>query len=222
MSDDRDDKPADFSSLLGPEPTWLKCSCGVETSRVPCWDCDRAATAKADAARARGAAIASIPKRYSWAAVDAPELAARVRCQAPLTEVIRRVLGARRVIFAGPSGSGKTSLACACLRERLPHGIFMTSFRLAMARSQGALGQGEPLEVERAMAAPLLLLDEVGGENKIATSAIRDVLFAREDADLPTWITTGFTSKQLGETYGDGALRRIVEGAYVVRLGDQT
>ena len=48
---------------------------------------------------------------------------------------------------------------------------------------------------------------------------MRDVLFARHDADLPTWITTGFSSQQLAETYGDGAVRRITEGAYVVKLG---
>lgn len=218
-NDDRDDKPADFSNLLGPEPEWLTCPCGAQSMRVPCWDCDRAAMAKTDLARARGLAIASIPPRYSWAAVDAPDLAARVRCKGSLAETVARVLGARRVIFAGPSGSGKTSLACACLRQRVPHGVFMSALRLGVARSQGALGQGEPPEVAAAIAAPVLLLDEVGGEQKTATNAVRDVLFARHDLDLPTWITTGFTSKQLGETYGDGALRRLIEDAYVVRLG---
>jgi DNA replication protein DnaC len=208
-----------FSDILGPEPTWLKCACGVLTSRVPCWDCDRALTAKLDAARMRGVAIATIPKRYTWAHVDALELEARVQVHDPLAEVVKRVLGATRVIFVGPSGAGKTSLACACLRERIPHGVFMTAFRLGVARSQAALGQGEPAEVDRAMSAPLLLLDEVGGEAKTATNAVRDVLFARHDADLPTWITTGFTGQQLAETYGDGALRRIIEDAYVVKLG---
>lgn len=220
MSDDNDSRDDDvFGSILGPEPTWLRCACGVLTSRVPCWDCDRALMAKVDAARERGAAIATIPKRYVWASVDAPELAQRVKVREPLDGVVRRVLGARRVIFVGPSGAGKTSLACACLRERIPHGIFMTCFRLGVARGQSALGQGEPAVVEKAMTAPLLLLDEVGGEAKTVTNAVRDVLFARDDADLPTWITTGFTSHQLAETYGDGALRRIIEGAYVVRLG---
>ncbi len=204
---------------IGPEPEWQKCGCGETSSRVPCWDCDRAATLKLDEARARGVAIATIPKRYAWARLEAPELSARVQARDALPDVVRRILGATRVIFAGPSGSGKTSLACACLRHRLPHGVFITSFRLGVARSQAALGQGEPLDVERAMNAPLLLLDEVGGEVKTATNAVRDVLFARHDADLPTWITTGFTSRQLAETYGDGALRRIIEDAYVVRLG---
>lgn len=210
---------SEFDRLLGPEPTWLRCSCGALSARVPCWDCDRALTEKMDAARDRGAAIATIPKRYAWTHVAAPELAARVHSDVPIGALVKQVLAATRVIFIGPSGSGKTSLACACLRERIPHGIFMTCFRLGVARSQSALGQGEPAIIEKAMTTPLLLLDEVGGEAKTATNAVRDVLFARHDADLATWITTGFTSQQLAETYGDGALRRIVEDAYIVKLG---
>ncbi len=216
---DRDDDSKPFTDILGPEPEWLTCRCGAMCSRVPCWDCDRAAMEKTDAARLRGTAIATIPKRYVWARANALELPARVKTRGPVLEVVKRVLGATRVIFVGPSGSGKTSLACACLRERLPHGVFMTAFRLGIARQQAALGQGEPASVDRAINAPLLLIDELGGEAKVATNAIRDVIFARHDADMPTWITTGFTSQQIAETYGDGALRRIIEDAYVVKLG---
>lgn len=210
-----------FESLLGPEPTWRTCACGALTSRVPCWDCDRDHRALADAERARGIALATIPKRFGWAQVGHADLARRVQTREPLADVVKRVLGASRVIFVGPSGAGKTSLACACLRERVPHGLYMTAFRLGVARSQASLGQGEPAEVERAMTAPLLMLDELGGEAKTATNAVRDVLFARHDADLPTWITTGFTGKQIAETYGDGALRRIIEDAYIVKLGGE-
>lgn len=206
-----------FTDLLT-EPTWQTCDCGALTARTPCWECQRGANAKADDARERNAAIATIPKRYGWAYVTAPELAARVKVR-ELGDVVRRVLAAQRVIFVGASGSGKTSLACACLRERLPHGLFVTAFRLGVARQQGALGQGEPLVIEQALEAPLLLIDELGGEAKTATNAVRDVIFARHDAELPTWITTGFTSQQIAETYGDGALRRILEDAYVVKLG---
>ena len=123
------------------------------------------------------------------------------------------------MVFVGPSGSGKSSLACACLRRRIPHGLWLSALRLGTARIQHSAGDGEAALVARAMAVPLLLLDEVGGETKTATNAVRDVLFARHDADLPTWITTGFSSQQLAETYGDGAVRRITEGAYVVKLG---
>jgi len=97
--------------------------------------------------------------------------------------------------------------------------MFLRAFRLGVARQQAALGQGEPAIIERALTVPLLLIDELGGEAKTATNAVRDILFARHDEELPTWITTGFSSRQIAETYGDGALRRILEDAYVVRLG---
>lgn len=209
--------PTDFADLLGPEPSWLTCDCGETTNRVPCWDCARRAAEKADAERLRLAAIETIPPRYRWALSWTPEFAERVKV-ADVRAVIRKVLASDRVVFAGPSGSGKTSLACACL-PRFPGGVFVSALRLGMARQQSALGDGEAGEVERAIAAPLLLIDEVGGEAKTATNAVRDVIFARHDLDRPTWVTTGFTRAQLAETYGDGALRRMVEDAYVVRLG---
>jgi DNA replication protein DnaC len=69
------------------------------------------------------------------------------------------------------------------------------------------------------MTAPLLLLDEVGGEQKTATNAVKDVIFERMDSDLPTWITTGFRSDELLAMYGDGALRRLTENVTVLRFG---
>lgn len=220
MSDgDRDSKPEKFSSLLGPEPAWLKCTCGALTSRVPCWDCDRAMMARVDADRARAIAAGSIPSRYAWARSDSPLLGARVKLRDPVDTVVRRVLGASRVVFSGPSGAGKTSLAAACLRDRGAAGLFVSALRLGTARIQTHAGQGEAALVERAMEAPVLLIDELGGEQRTTTNAVRDVIFARHDADLTTWVTTGFRGAQLAEMYGDGMLRRLTEGAYVVALG---
>jgi len=214
---------------MGPEPQWLTCECGGLSARVPCWECDRAAMAKTDAARERALSAGSIPRRFEWAELEAPSLVERVKLRRPngdrcvqqreFVDAGQRVLAAQRVVFVGPSGSGKSSLACACLRRRIPHGLWLSALRLGTARIQHSAGDGEAALVARAMAVPLLLLDEVGGETKTATNAVRDVLFARHDADLPTWITTGFSSQQLAETYGDGAVRRITEGAYVVKLG---
>lgn len=223
MSDgDRDDKPEKFTSLLGPEPTWLTCSCGAQSMRAPCWDCDRQMAANIEASQRKAAAIATIPARYAWAHIAAPELAARVKLRdraVTLIDTIRGALAASRVVFAGPSGSGKTSLAIACLRERVPYGLFVSALKLGVARIQSSAGDGEAALVERAIAAPLLLIDEVGGEIKMATNAVRDVIFARYESDLPTWITTGFRGAQLAEMYGDGSLRRLTEDAYVVNLG---
>lgn len=216
--DDRNDKP-DFSSLLGPEPEWLTCSCGVQSARVPCWDCSRSAESRTRETEQRTLAVSTIPARFAWARLGAPELRDRVKAPSDLKALSERILASANVVFAGPSGSGKTSLAVACLRERIPHGIFVSSMRLSTARIQNRAGEGEASLVERAMTAPLVLLDEVGGEAKTSTNAVKDVIFARADADLPTWITTGFNHTQLVDMYGDGALRRMTENAMIVRFG---
>jgi hypothetical protein len=210
-----------FHDLLGPEPTWLVCPCGERTSRVPCWDCSRRLEREAERDGRWAAAEKTFPARYAWAKAGAPELAQRVKV-GDLDGVIARVLASSRAIFVGPSGAGKTSLAVACLRERLPDCMFVSALRLGTARIQSAAGQGEADLVERAVGARLLLIDELGGEAKTATNAVRDVVFARYDADLPTWVTTGFASGQLVETYGDGMLRRLTEGACLVKLGGQS
>lgn len=217
--DDRDDEPADFSRLLGPEPEWLTCPCGALTARTPCWDCTRDAETQTAADERRRLALVTIPARFAWARLGAPELAARVIAREPLEKLAARVLASARVVFSGPSGAGKTSFAVACLRERIPHGIFVSAIKLGTARIQGRAGDGEASLVERAMTAPLLLIDEVGGETKTATNAVKDVIFDRMDNDLPTWITTGFGREDLLAMYGDGALRRLTENVTVLRFG---
>ncbi len=208
-----------FADILGPEPTWHRCDCGAMCSRVPCWDCDQAALERADAARAIHDAGLSIPRRYDWATVDAPELVARAKVAGPLADIIERVLGATRVVFYGSAATGKTSLATACLRKRLPKGMFVSSLRLGTARIQHAAGGGEAPLVQRAMRAKLLLLDDFGQEGQTSTNAVRDIIFERHDLDLPTWITTAFKTSELAKFYGDGVARRISEGAYVVSMG---
>lgn len=219
--DSNDDGPIPFSALLGPEPEWLTCACGEQSARVPCWDCSRAIEARSRETEQQRVALATIPVRFAWAKLGTPELVGRVKLREPIEVMAKRVLASERVVFAGPSGSGKTSFAVACLRERFPHGIFVSAMKLATARIQNHAGDGEAPLVERAMRAPLLLLDEVGGESKTATNAVKDVIWERVDSELPTWITTGFKGEQLAEMYGDGAFRRLTEGATIVQLGAQ-
>ncbi len=210
--------PNPFQSLLGPEPEWITCErCGKSTSSSPCFECHRTILMATQTGERASASERSIPRRFSWATVDAPELAGRVRSKT-LAADIARVMAAKNVIFAGLSGSGKTSLAVACMRERFP-AMFVSALRLGVARIQSHAGQGEAELVERAMYAPLVLIDEVGGEGKTATNAVRDVIFSRYDDDLPTWITTGFKHAELATMYGEGIARRLTEGACVVNLG---
>lgn len=218
MTDDnRDTKPADFSSLLGPEPEWKTCKCGEQCTRVPCWNCSSVNRAEVERNEAIERALATFPAKYGWAAVTSPDLRKRVMTQ-DLAGDIKRVLAADRVLFVGPSGAGKTSLAVACLRARVPRCRYVSALRLGTARIQHSAGDGEAELVERCMTAPLLLIDEVGGEQRTTTNAVRDVIFERYEADLPTWVTTGMTANQLSEMYGDGMLRRLMEKACVVKL----
>lgn len=204
---------------LGPEPKWETCGCGQQSARVPCWTCAEAARARVATAERDAVLLTSIPARFRWARLDAPELATRCQLNGTTPQLAGAlVLRAAGAVFAGPAGSGKTSLAVACLHAR-GTGLFVPALRLGTARQQSRLGGGEAPAVDDAVRAPLLLLDDVGQEAKTATNAVKDVVFARHDADRPTWITTGLSAKQLAEVYGDGFVRRIFEGAYAVRMG---
>jgi DNA replication protein DnaC len=126
------------------------------------------------------------------------------------------------LLVVGPS-SGKTSLACALLRawdaahpRRL--GVFMSAWKLGIARAHHGLGQGEAPDVERAMTTRLLVLDDLGSERSIATNAVPNVIFARALAGLPTWVTTWMTAAEVAQRYGDGIARRLHEAGQVTAI----
>lgn len=210
----------DFFSM--PEPEWLTCECRQRTNRVPCWECTEAAKAKVLAEEADRAANASLPSRYAWASLSAPELGMRVRYQGDLKKLSTGILGATGAIFVGPSGSGKTSMAIACLRTKGAKGMFVSAFQLATARIQTAAGKGEADLVEQSIRVPLLLIDELGGEPNSANNAVPSVVFARYDAGRPTWVTTGLTSSEISAKYGAGFLRRVIEESFLVKLGGES
>jgi DNA replication protein DnaC len=125
-------------------------------------------------------------------------------------------VGSPGLLLFGPSGSGKTSLACALLRawearDVRRRGVFLPAWKLAVARAQYGLGHGEPPEVERALSAALLVLDDLGSERNTATNAVPDVIFERAYAGRLTWVTTWMTAEQVAQRYGDGIARRLWE-----------
>jgi DNA replication protein DnaC len=184
------------------------------------------------------------PTVHRWARADAPELTERVKLvgDSP-SRWAASPPSTTFVILVGASGMGKTSLACAALRtaekrrwqtdlERYEGSeggyarplfqtktCFMTAHRLGTCRIQTKAGTGEAPEVERAMSCGWLLLDDLGSERDTAVNAIPDVIFERYDRDATTWITTGLTSRQIGERYGEGLLRRVLDRATTVKLG---
>jgi len=164
----------------------------------------------------------SIPPVYRWASFIAPELAERVATPDAIVDA-RRICLSPRVCLMGPSRTGKTSLAVAMLRRWVSeHGRnaeFIAVHRLGFARIQHAAGHGEPEIVERAMKAPLTLLDDVGCERDTGTNPLPDILFERHAAQRPTWVTTGLTREQLIARYGTGTVSRLFDQTKVLRLG---
>jgi DNA replication protein DnaC len=161
----------------------------------------------------------TIPPSFGWARIDAPELRERIARSHAIAEAVA-ALSSPALLLVGPSGSGKTSLACALLRawearNACRRGVFAAAWKLGVARAQHGLGQGEAPEVERAMAAALLVLDDVGSERNTATNAVPDVIFARALAGMPTWVTTWMTPDVVSQRYGDGIARRLFEAGRV-------
>lgn len=175
-----------------------------------------------------------IPDGYEGAALDADWLVKLVG-HANIARA-RASIGAKRAIFVGPPGAGKTTLAVAMFRAcveaarpKPPPGRFvlmgrpaahryMSAHKLAKARAMHPLGDGESPVIAEALACPLLLIDELGGEDQRHASAVAEVIYERHAENKATWITTGVGSNEIATRYGGGIARRILEGATVFKL----
>ena len=206
-------------------PEFRPCpECGDMTAgRGRCWVCDQKRERKR---KARETTELAVPAMFAWSRFDAPELAQRCKCS---PEAFGRALGAvacQRVVICGPSGYGKTSIAVAMLRawaEQVGYKfaqppVFYFAIDLASARSRERFGREAP-DVEAAMAAPLLVLDDLGTDAALATSAVTDVIFKRHAEARATWITTWMTKAEMRSRYGEGITRRVLEDARIIDLG---
>jgi hypothetical protein len=167
---------------------------------------------------------ATIPRDLRWARFGAPELAGRVGGDRPIGRSQAAVRCAY-VVWMGEPGVGKTSLAVAALRawtrDARRAAMFGRAHHLGTARIQQRAGAGEAPVVARAIAAPLLLIDDLGAESQTQNSAIADVVRERFDEGKPLWITTGLTAQEVAARYDGGAVRRIFERAMVIQLKGQ-
>jgi DNA replication protein DnaC len=163
----------------------------------------------------------TIPTYYRWARFSAPEL--RPRVPAPALASAENAWRHDRVCLTGAARTGKTSLAVAMLRRWVSHAnrpaAFVHAYRLGVARIMHPAGHGEPELVEFAMRAPLVLIDDLGGERDHALSALPDLLVERHAENRPTWVTTGLTREQLVKRYGLGIVARVFERATMIGVG---
>lgn len=173
-------------------------------------------------------AIAQLPPAYRWSHPDAPDLPNRApRWGAIRATILDAVQNRRSAVLIGPAGSGKTSVAAAMIRHawaihQAEHPRFFHAHRLAIARGQHGLGEGEAPMVHWAMTSPMVVIDDLGNERKTELSAVMDVIFDRHAESLCTWYTTPFGHDEISKRYGDGIARRVFEGALVVDLGAKT
>lgn len=162
-----------------------------------------------------------LPPALRWAKVDAAELGTRCSVANPGAWA-KANWQAKRVVFVGPAGAGKSSLAVAMLRWAFEAGrsaCFSAAHRLGTIRIQTAAGLGEPEYIAKALAADVTLIDDLGIEKMTQNNAVPDVIIDRHLEDRATWVTTGLSSEQIAQRYGDGVRRRIYEGAVGIRLG---
>lgn len=149
-------------------------------------------------------------------------------------DAVEIVVGARwkrthgSLVILGETGIGKSTILAAiglrlldlAFAGALPEDAFRFARRvrwingidLGVARAEHALGAGEPKLIMEAKRASLLLLDEIGYENdRYDPHAVRDVLYARSIANMPTIVTSGKTAAELESVYKGALMRRLWE-----------
>lgn len=135
--------------------------------------------------------------------------------------------GHGNLVLLGHTGCGKT-LGAAVLARRLirearaPRDwhrarrlVFVDAARLAIAREQHGLGQGEAPLVERCLRAPVLFLDELGYLDR-DTGVVEQVIDARSKASQPLVVTSGMTPEEIVERYGAATARKLLECRHLV------
>lgn len=150
--------------------------------------------------------------------------ALRKRCHPELLSAVDRWdWGSRSLVLCGPTRIGKTSAAAALVRRLVAKAAkdgglnwelakwirWEHAATLATARKRHALGEQESPEVERAMRAPLLVLDDLGWDRD--ADVVEEVLDARYQRTVPTVVTSGRSPDELLERYGDAVYRRMFE-----------
>lgn len=173
----------------------------------------------ANAANAAKAIVKVAPSLPAWARQQTAETR-RSRMAPEITQAVEGYDLRTGLLLIAKTGRGKTVGSVHLLFtawERTfrqgtptPTAMFVKATDLGGARRVHSLGEGEPALLVKASEAPLLLLDDLGQDEK-RDNSVFEVLDARYDAQLPTVVTSGFPLEELRARYGEALIRRIIE-----------
>lgn len=180
------------------------------------------------------AASMSVPPRYRWARRKSEELVKRVsHGGAAIRDVFEGVVEqGKNGYIHGPTGTGKTSVSVAALHEVIDLGRiegaplevrtrsalarFAAAMDLTLAAQQTRFGTGAVPEITAAKRATILVLDDIGKEAD--TRTVFEVIDERYRNGLQTVITTNLEIQECDRRYGQGLVRRVIEGGLYLHL----
>lgn len=130
----------------------------------------------------------------------------------------------RGFVILGNPGAGKTWEAAALARRLLVTHSVPVNFTEApefMAALRPS-ADGGASDIGQFMAAPVLVLDDLGAERTSEWTAEQMFRLAdyRNKHCLPTVITSNLDGAQLRERYGDRVIDRLTDGALLLRIPD--
>jgi DNA replication protein DnaC len=214
-----------FANFKPPSPTGTCADCGdgVFHNDTRCRECAaKVERARAARARAVNAASASIPASFAFtrAGLADSKVRACVRDHVALAKVTKAASGSEWLLLRGEAGLGKSVCAAAVAWSGAERGVallWLDAFELANAVARAPLGV-EPRLVRDALAAPLLVVDDLGSETAVPTSPIAEVLHRRHARGARTIVTTWLDIGATEARYGSGIARRLYERAVVVEF----
>lgn len=115
------------------------------------------------------------------------------------------------VVVCGPTGIGKTAaLVWWCLMHTDIRWQWLDGIALGHANRRHALGEGTPELIDLAIGAAVLIVDDP--DHARDRDPFVEVLRERYAEGLPVFVATGKRFEELDAHYGDGLVRRMVEG----------
>lgn len=201
-----------------PPPPPTKCAdCGAGSWQPVCETCSRE---RARRGGIRYTTLATIPPAFKDVTFEALTRLGWVKDETAVARVLAVLDLDANIVLRGASGMGKTTIAVASLlelAERERRGMFVASTALALARVNRS-GFGEPRVIADAVAAPVLVVDDLASDPPHAQSAVGEVIARRYDASKRTIFTTWARDDELRKRYGEGVTRRVLERAKVIEM----